>query len=87
MGQEMRPTLEITEFVPNQRWAAKVVKGPVPYNVLVTYEPSDGGTKYTTLVEGEPKGFFKIAEGMVSGQLEKSLAEDEAKLKELLEKA
>jgi uncharacterized protein YndB with AHSA1/START domain len=87
MGQEMRTTLEITEFVPNQRWAAKVVKGPVPYNVLVTYEPSDGGTKYTTLVEGEPKGFFKIAEGMVSGQLEKSLAEDEAKLKELLEKA
>jgi hypothetical protein len=87
MGQEMRTTLEITEFVPNQKWAAKVVKGPVPYNVLVTYEPLNGGTKYTTLVEGEPTGFFKIAEGMVAGQLEKSLAEDEAKLKELLEKA
>ncbi len=86
MGQEMRTTLEITEFVPNQKWAAKVVKGPVPYNVTVTYEASDGGTKYTTLVEGEPTGFFKIAEGMVAGQLEKSLAEDEAKLKELLEK-
>ncbi len=87
MGQEMRTTLEITEFVPNQKWAAKVVKGPVPYNVTVTYEASDGGTKYTTLVEGEPTGFFKIAEGMVAGQLEKSLAEDEAKLKELLDKA
>jgi uncharacterized protein YndB with AHSA1/START domain len=87
MGQEMHTTLEITEFVPNQRWAAKVVKGPVPYNVLVTYETSDGGTRYTTCVEGEPTGFFKIAEGLVAGQLEKSLEEDGKKLKELLEKA
>lgn len=87
MGQEMRTTLEIIEFVPNEKWAAKVVKGPVPYTVIVTYESSDGGTKYTTLVEGEPKGFFKIAENLVAGQLEKSLSEDELKLKELLEKA
>ncbi len=87
MGQEMRTTMEITAFEPGVKWAAKVVKGPVPYEVTVTYEPSNGGTKYTTRVEGEPKGFFKLAEGMVAGQLEKSLAEDGANLKELLEKA
>jgi uncharacterized membrane protein len=85
MGQEMRTTLELTEFVPNSRWAAKVVKGPVPYEVLMTYEPVSGGTKVTTCVEGEPKGFFKLAEGMVKSQLEKSLEEDGLKLKELLE--
>jgi hypothetical protein len=38
-------------------------------------------------VEGEPTGFFKIAENLVVGQLEKNLEEDELKLKELLEKA
>jgi uncharacterized protein YndB with AHSA1/START domain len=86
MGQEMRTTLEITAFVPNLKWAAKVVKGPVPYEVTVTYEASNGGTKYNTHVEGEPKGFFKLAEGMVATQLEKSLAEDGQRLKELLEK-
>lgn len=85
MGQEMRTTLELTEFVPNTRWAAKVVKGPVPYEVSMTYEPVSGGTKVTTCVEGEPKGFFKLAEGMVAGQLEKSLEEDSLKLKEILE--
>jgi uncharacterized protein YndB with AHSA1/START domain len=85
MGQEMRTTLELTEFVPNARWAAKVVKGPVPYEVNMTFESVDGGTKVTTRVDGEPKGFFKLAEGMVGSQLEKSLAEDELKLKELLE--
>ena len=87
MGQELRTTLEITAFVPNVKWAAKVVKGPVPYEVTVTYEPSDGGTKFTTHVEGEPKGFFKLAENLVASQMEKSLAEDGLKLKELLEKA
>lgn len=85
MGQDMRTTLEITEFLPNTKWAAKVVKGPVPYTVTVSYEASDGGTKYTTRVEGEPKGFFKIAEGMVASQLEKTLADDAEKLKKLLE--
>jgi uncharacterized protein YndB with AHSA1/START domain len=85
MGQEMRTTLELTEFVPNSRWAAKVVKGPVPYEVFMTYEPVSGGTKVTTCVEGEPKGFFKLAEGMVASQLEKSLEEDGLRLKEILE--
>jgi hypothetical protein len=87
MGQDMRTTMEVTAFVPNAKWAAKVVKGPVPYEVIVTYEASNGGTKYTTRVEGEPKGFFKLAEGMVASQLEKTLAEDGQKLKELVEKA
>jgi Polyketide cyclase / dehydrase and lipid transport len=86
MGQDMRTTLEITAFEPNAKWAAKVIKGPVPYEVTVTYEASDGGTKYTTKVVGEPRGFFKLAEGVVASQLEKSLAEDGQKLKELLEK-
>ena len=85
MGQEMRTTLELTEFVPNAKWAAKVVKGPVPYEVTMTFQSVDGGTKVTTCVDGEPKGFFKLAEGMVAGQLEKSLSEDELKLKEILE--
>lgn len=85
MGQEMRTTLELTAFVPNAKWAAKVIKGPVPYEVNMTFQSVDGGTKVTTSVDGEPKGFFKLAEGMVAGQLEKSLAEDEQKLKELLE--
>lgn len=87
MGQEMRTTLEVTAFEPGVKWAAKVIKGPVPYEVTVTCEASNGGTKYTTRVEGEPKGFFKLAENLVAGQLEKSLEADGQKLKELLEKA
>ncbi|NOH03006.1 MAG: hypothetical protein HND47_14140 [Chloroflexi bacterium] len=85
LGQEMRTLLEITEVAQNAKWAAKVVKGPVPYQVTVAFEDSGGGTKMTTRVEGEPTGFFKMAEGMVASQLEKSLAEDSQRLKKILE--
>ena len=87
MGQTMRTTLEITDFVPNARWAGKVVEGPVKYTVTATYGAASGGTKYTTRVAGETTGFFKLAEGLVANQLEKSLGEDLQRLKELLEKA
>jgi hypothetical protein len=51
----------------------------------MTFKSVDGGTQVTTCVEGEPTGFFKLAEGMVAVQLEKSLEQDELKLKEILE--
>lgn len=85
MGRELRSTREVTAFEPNAKWAARVLKGPVPFTVTVTFEPSSAGTKMTTYVEGEPKGFFKIAEGMLKGQLEKSLEEDSKRLKGILE--
>ena len=85
IGQEMKTTLEITAFEPDTKWSAKVVKGPVPYELTTTFEPADGGTRMTTRIEGEPSGFFKVAQGMVSGQLEKNLEESGQKLKELLE--
>jgi hypothetical protein len=86
MGQELRTTMEITDLVPNVRWVGKVVKGPVPYTVTNSFEAVNSGTRYTTCVEGEPKGFFKLAENMVAKQLDAGLAEDFQKLKELLEK-
>ena len=87
MGREMKTTLELTAFEPNAKWGAKVVKGPVPYEVVSLFETAGGGTKVTTRVEGEPTGFFKVAEGMVRSQLEKSLEEDFQRLKALLESA
>ena len=85
MGQEMKTTLEITAFETNARWGAKVVKGPVPYEITTKFESAEGGTKMTTRVEGEPSGFFKVAQGMVSSQLGKNIQESGQNLKKLLE--
>ena len=87
MGREMRTTLEITAMETNQLWAAKTLSGPVPYHVHVTFESVPEGAKMTTIVEAEPKGFFKLAEGAVKKQLESSLEEDNQTLKSFLEAA
>jgi len=85
MGQEMKSVLEIIAFETDVKWAAKVLEGPVPYTVTVTFTPEGAGIKMDTTVEGEPKGFFKIAGGMLESQLTKSLQEDAESLKKLLE--
>ena len=87
MGQEMKSTLEVTAFMANTKIAAKVIKGPVPFEATITFEASGSGTRVTTHIEGEPKGFFKIAEGALRGQLEKSLEQDGEHLKAILEAA
>jgi len=85
MGREMRTTLEITAMETNQLWAAKTLSGPVPYHVHVTFESVPEGAKMTTVVEAEPKGFFKLAESAVKKQLESGMEEDNQTLKSLLE--
>ncbi len=86
IGQEMRTTLEIITFEKNKKWAAKVIKGPVPYTVTMTYAAVPEGTLLTEVVEGEPKGFFRLTEGMVTTSLQKTLEADQELLKYILEK-
>ena len=85
MGREMNTTLEITALEPNAKYAAKTLTGPVSYELNVTFEKVGEGTKMTTVIEGETGGFFKLAEGMVAKQLEKTLEESSKRLKSLLE--
>ena len=85
LGREMRSTMEVTAFEPGSRWAAKVVRGPVPFEVVVQLAPEEGGTRLTSSVDGEPTGFFKVAEGMMKSQLETSIEENIQRLKQLLE--
>lgn len=87
LGREMRTTLEITAYEPDAKWAAKAINGPVPYEVTMTLEAADGGTKVVTHIDGEPTGFFKMAQGAVQNQLDKSLEGDLQRLKEQVEAA
>jgi uncharacterized protein YndB with AHSA1/START domain len=85
MGKDMETTLEITALKPNEKYSAKTLSGPVPYEVTVTFEAVEGGTQMSTTIEGEAGGFFKLAEGVVAKQLEKTLKESGERLKALLE--
>ncbi len=85
MGRQLESKLEVTAYEPGKRVSQKTVSGPLPFEITMTFEPTEGGTKVVTMAEGEPGGFFKLAEGMVRKQLESQFAGDSARLKKVLE--
>ena len=85
LGREMDSKLEVTAFEPNKIFAEKVVSGPLQFEIIQTFEPSGDGTKVSLVAQGEPGGFFKLAEGMVHKQLQSQLEGDSQRLKKALE--
>jgi uncharacterized membrane protein len=85
LGRDMESKLEVTVFEPNKRFMQKVISGPIPFEIIETFDPDVNGTKLTVLTHGEPGGFFKLAAGMVQKQLESQLQSDIERLKNVLE--
>jgi uncharacterized protein YndB with AHSA1/START domain len=85
LGRRMESELEVTEYEPDRRFALKVLSGPVPFSVQHTLEPNDSGTRLTFVGEGEPGGFFKLAEPIVGRTAERQFKGDFETLKDVLE--
>lgn len=85
LGQKMESTYEVTEFVPNKKMVFKSSSGPVQFQFSQTFESTGGRTKMTAHVEMETKGFFKLAEGAIAGNLKKNFEDQSAKLKSMME--
>jgi carbon monoxide dehydrogenase subunit G len=85
MGKEMKNDIEVTAYDPPKLFAAKTTSGPVQFEFTTTYEEMGGGTHLSMSMKGEASGFFKVAEGMLQREVEKSFDRDFAKLKEILE--
>jgi len=85
IGRELESELKVTAYEPNSRFALKVTKGPVPFEITYTLSAAGGGTQLSVKAEGEPGGFFKLAGGMVAKQLQASLEKTSAQIKKNLE--
>lgn len=85
MGRDMVSKLKVTAYEPNKKFTFKVTEGPVPFEMSQTFESTSDGTKISLVIEGEPGGFFKLAEGMVKKQLETQIAADFDRAKKMLE--
>jgi hypothetical protein len=62
-----------------------VTSGPVPFHVVQTVEPADGGSRISVVMEGEPGGFFKLAEPLVERAVRREIEGNFATLKDILE--
>jgi len=85
LGKEIKNTVEITAFKKNELWAARVIEGMLPYSVAMAYAEVPEGTLLTMTIEGEASGFFKLAEKVLAGSIEKDIEKSLQKLKTLLE--
>jgi uncharacterized membrane protein len=85
MGRELKNDVVVTVYEAPKRYAFKTTTGAVMFEGENVFEEMGGGTHLTVTIKGEPGGFFKVAEGLLSKELEKTIGRDLAKLKETLE--
>lgn len=85
LGRKIEATLEITTWDPPRQVGYKALGGPIPFENTTILAAQDGGTLVTHQVQGEFGGLFKLAEGLVGKQAEKTIETSNAALKLLLE--
>ena len=85
LGRPFDGNLEIIAHEPHQRYGTRLVEGPFPLEARYTLEPAGHGTQLTLVIEGEPGGFFKLAEPLVVSLAKRSYEADLHNLKEMLE--
>jgi uncharacterized protein YndB with AHSA1/START domain len=85
LGRRMESTMEVLEYEPPRRFTIKTSAGPVPFQVTSDLSEEDGGTLVRSVVEGEPGGFFRLAEPLVVRAVERELRNNLATLKDVLE--
>jgi Polyketide cyclase / dehydrase and lipid transport len=87
LGRKIDSIVEVTEFEQDRVFAGRVRSGPVPWEFRYTFESADGSTRVDFHMEGEPGGFFRLAEPLVVRTVEKQLESDFSTLKALVETA
>jgi uncharacterized membrane protein len=87
LGRRFETPYERVSVEPSRRYTDRAVGGPVPnQDWIYTFEERPAGTtRLTRAVEGEPGGFFKLAEPLIERALKRQLRTDLETLKDLLE--
>ena len=88
LGRNYESTAEVIEYEPNRKWGYRSVAGPYDLVMHYHFEPIENGTRLTMDVQGDAKGFFgffKFVEPLVGRAAEKTLNDDLARLKTVLE--
>jgi hypothetical protein len=85
MGRKIDGVMEITDFVPPEKFGFKNVAGPVQVKALVSFKTVGTGTRLNLNGQGEPGGVFKLAEGVLAKQVKSQMEENLKRLKSVLE--
>ncbi len=85
LGRKMEANNEITEFTPYTTVAFKTISGPIPAEPSYHFEPAEKGTKLTSKIKMQPRGFVSLAEPLILASLERDVEANLKVLKNMLE--
>jgi uncharacterized protein YndB with AHSA1/START domain len=85
LGRRIESQWEVVEHDPPRRSAIRGISGPIPFTGTYTLEPVEGATRFTSTVELDAHGFFKLAEPIFAGIARRELRSNLGHLKDLLE--
>ncbi len=85
LGRKIDGQMEVTTFDPPGRFGFTNQAGPMQVTVTVSLKPVGTGAKIALHAEGNPGGVFKIAEGVLAGQVRSQMEANLARLKSVLE--
>ena len=86
LGRQIISQFEVIEFEADRKVKASSMAGSFPITFTRVVEPIDGGTRVTAIVEGDGRGFFKLAEPLLAWMVRRSVDSDYRNLKQILEK-
>lgn len=85
LGRKIDGLMEITTFAPPDKFGFTNQAGPMQVTVTVTLKPVGTGAKIALHADGNPGGVFKLAEGVLAGQVKSQMEGNLARLKSVLE--
>lgn len=85
LGRRFENKFQIVEYEPNQRLVAKILSGPILFEMTETFESVNGSTRLTIVDQVDPKGFFKLAQPLMGRELKKAWDNNLSQLKIVLE--
>jgi carbon monoxide dehydrogenase subunit G len=86
MGRRIEGEMQVTTYEPDTKCGFQMNAGPMQVNLNLTFKPVGTGTKISLNAQGNPAGFFKLAEPMMAGRVKSMVEENLARLKLQLEK-
>ena len=85
MGLSMKWTARATEYEANRRFGKTIICGSITNEQHNTYEPIDGGTRFTLVYDMKVGGLMKLFSPMIVNAMRDGLKKALGNLKSLLE--
>jgi carbon monoxide dehydrogenase subunit G len=86
LGRRIEGEMQVVAFEPDAKYGFQMQAGPMQVSMVMTFKTVGTGTKLNLNAQGNPAGFFKLAEGVMAGRVKTMMEENLARLKTVLEK-